>query len=905
MRSFVVLILLFSGLANAELLNREDYKSLSYNKLLKLRKSYIEFVKQVEKDHPAKVSKAFFDFDLIQNAYAGNPELCFFGGWPSKFEGRYCRSPWKKKDDAMVKDYGGYTPESACGASDEFRCNPVLFGSPVTGRSGMQEVRGVNVNFSPNKNGNTPGYCVKTGGSYVELTQKCEKASRESIDDLVALYKEDPTQIDKFTQAIKTFCESKPGYDACDDLAKRIKDITGKDIGNFGRRPNNGGSGNDGTGTTGGDNGGNGDDGTTGGTTGGTTVTDQPKGYGNFVLNKCKELIDEEDLVEGTNLFAALNTDRYDCVPDNLSSLESLDDIKMISEEVMKEDLLIEANKIKLQNTLNAFFANKIKFDKDSLDTSIFKDKATFRAYIQGKFLGEEGESYRDAIDKVYDNLDKSIKSGALIPLEKESVKEQFNHFAQEVNKVCKEIYDKFDGDRSYLNRNWGWYRSTFASGDEEAFYQENKPLIEAKVKELFDGTEIAHLLGTDKFKDKVMDPTESFVEECAVNEDYKVVQAPVSQSTIDSAHKEVDDKLKENLDQIKEYANIAYQSEGDVDDALEELIQQDPYSAIAAAQLATPDKQAKLAGVLCSEVVDIYSSNRTWKYWNWGLAGVGTVAGGVLIASGLGAPVGAALVAGSTALVTTAAVGEGYMAYENYMNAKMRERGVDNTVLERRQRTELYLEQHRQIYGDKVDAGIQGGLAALGVIPGVKAITTSGRVASTSTRTTAVVVANADEVGELAVRGANTTGNGARTGATVSNTLRIGAGAADDIVTNIDDVAEVMGDVAAYTSRNVSSLKQAKDLAKLPSEVLVDTFGKSKAASLFARRGSQFTKLDAEKYFKNLAESLGDATLTPRQCMRRIQLKLHPDQLGGLSDDLVKIGGKESSVISELYNLL
>jgi uncharacterized membrane protein YphA (DoxX/SURF4 family) len=75
--------------------------------------------------------------------------------------------------------------------------------------------------------------------------------------------------------------------------------------------------------------------------------------------------------------------------------------------------------------------------------------------------------------------------------------------------------------------------------------------------------------------------------------------------------------------------------------------------------------------------------TDRAWNWVQWGVAGIGTVAGGVLIASGLGAPVGAALITASTSLVTGAAVVEGAMAYDNYMDAKMRERGVDNTIME------------------------------------------------------------------------------------------------------------------------------------------------------------------------------------------------------------------------------
>jgi hypothetical protein len=142
------------------------------------------------------------------------------------------------------------------------------------------------------------------------------------------------------------------------------------------------------------------------------------------------------------------------------------------------------------------------------------------------------------------------------------------------------------------------------------SFYKTHKATVENKVKNLFENSEIAHLMGTDRFKKKVMDPSDRFVEECAVNETYQVVQSPLSQSTIDEAHAELDDKLKENVDLNNENALLVQKGKTvDIKGAYRKIVKQDPTAMIAAIELADSDDQAGMAAHMCTEVIDIYKN--------------------------------------------------------------------------------------------------------------------------------------------------------------------------------------------------------------------------------------------------------------------------------------------------------
>ena len=330
-------------------LSASQIKGLNYNQMQKVRMSYINFVISVGYETKYEPKTSFIKYlnkiQFLSSAYAENDKMCFFGGWPSKMSGGSCRTPWKVKDDSLVKDFGGYTSSSSCGSPDEFRCNPVLFGAPS--KSIIERgspINGVDVNFSPNKNGPEAGYCVKTASNYRELTGNCEKVSRGSLNSIIDDYKKNPEKLAKFSIAIQSYCDSNPSYDACNDLADRIKVVTGKNIGNYG---------------------------SDGSRSAGAAVQGEVPNHGISMLKKCDELLKEKD-IKNRNLFGGVELASYECVPEEIVNIGSMNDIKNIQKTMDKAELLNDLNEESFYQSLKALVANEIKFNrKTAFDVSM------------------------------------------------------------------------------------------------------------------------------------------------------------------------------------------------------------------------------------------------------------------------------------------------------------------------------------------------------------------------------------------------------------------------------------------------------------------------------------------------------------------------------------------------------
>jgi hypothetical protein len=73
--------------------------------------------------------------------------------------------------------------------------------------------------------------------------------------------------------------------------------------------------------------------------------------------------------------------------------------------------------KISLENSLKALLASQIKFNSDKINLDL-KNKDKFYASLKQKYPGLD-DIYKDVVDKVYEDLDGAIKSGTLLPLDK------------------------------------------------------------------------------------------------------------------------------------------------------------------------------------------------------------------------------------------------------------------------------------------------------------------------------------------------------------------------------------------------------------------------------------------------------------------------------------------------------
>ena len=282
----------------------------------------------------------------------------------------------------------------------------------------------------------------------------------------------------------------------------------------------------------------------------------------------------------------------------------------------------------------------------------------------------------------------------------------------------------------------------------QKVLQEKHKPEMTAMIQGLGGQSEIGHLLATDYFKDNVMDLSDDFAKECATNPSYKLIKEPLRLDEIRKGHAELNDQMKENLAKVstkQRMLDLGYTST--VDDQLYNYIKEDPSISLSAMLNAPPEKQAAFGAHMCSQAESIYKSDKRWRYAEYIAGGIGVVAGGILIATGFGAPIGAGLIAGSTTLLTTVGVVEGVSAINKYQDAKHREITNDRSMLEKRRRTDEYIEEFKKTDDQKLEAKLQGGLAVISIIPGVKAlkVVTPLKTTALATRTGRGIAATDD----------------------------------------------------------------------------------------------------------------------------------------------------------------
>jgi hypothetical protein len=937
-----VVILIFSTLSYARdgiSLTQKEIQNLSYNQIQKVRNSYIEFVKFTEKDNKYDNKNVFYKYlkglSLFGEAYADPDQLCFFGGWPSKLEGGYCRSPWKKKSDSLVKEFGAYTSESACGTSDEFRCNPVLFGAPT--KEIIKEgspINGVEVNFSPSKNGNDPGYCVKKENSYVELTQKCERASRKSLPNIIDSYRKDPAQLEKYSSAIEKFCKAKPTYDACDDLAARIKAITGKDIGIF---PSTGRAAVKGPGGQGDPN-------------SNTKVANLAKS----LLKKCNQFTEEKD-IKHRKLFGSATLASHECIAPEVESLNSLDDFLKIKNTLDKSEVVTDMNKSSFYHSLKALVANEIKFSgKTSYDNSSAKNftDSVVKKHPAFKNLPE----FKDLSKKIYSEIKSSIQSKDLVPLNEGPIRDQFNDLAKQMNDECKNIYRSFNGrkDEGIFSKSLRWLKGHIPNNPvgmaqynadramQSVLVNESRPILSQMFKGLSSESDIGHLLGTNYFKKNIVDLGDDFAEECSTNPNYNIIKNPISNSMIKQAHNELNNKLKTNISEVgrKQFLTNSGSTYA-INDQLNGYVKNDPSIAMFALMNAKPgDEQAAFAAHMCSEVSSIYKSDKYWRFASRAAGGVGAVAGVVLMASGLGAPIGGALLTVSTAALTGGAIVEGAAAINQYSDASKRQIANNRSLMENRKKIQRYIEVDKSVSKDKFDAAVKGGFAALAIIPGINVLKSTKNLKSSAlvvinkgssgvaktgkglakTQTNVRGVANfSDDVSGVLKNGKQykkigtgsnpktKIGNGsnpkakAKTGSGPKAKAKTGSGPNPKATfSNSSDLGDIMGNAGSYTAQTIDKIKKAQDLKKLPSEILLETFGKNTATNW-----KLFTKFNAGKFYKKLAQEMGDPNMSPKKVWRAYTMKFHPDKFVDVTADIKSISKDEWNLLQELFDVL
>lgn len=692
-------LLTFLSAEALALVSKQEIEGMGYNKLQKLRFAYIEFMMRVELDEKSgripdvkkktTTFQRFWNELLINHAYAIAPDgsLCFFGGWPSKMSHGKCSRPWSHKGDEEVKRLGAYDNSQVCGGATKFRCNPTLFGSPKDDGKGI---------------------CVDIGGTFNHLTEKCERASRALVPKIIEKYQADPSAIVALGVEIKSFCDSYEEYDSCDDLNRRIKEITGEDLGTYK--------------ANGSEKPGEPAPVVSGGRSRNVSVVGEhlrPGGdldvrtsnTGAQVLNRCQNLLKDKADVQNRNILGVMTT--LECTEDVGANLKSLDDFSKVVENTDRKSVVAKINAKAFEQNVLAMLANDIRFGANSLNLA---DKnALFNSLVSNAPELKKDPIYKEAFERAYKNLDEEAKAGRLYPFEPESTTQQFNNLTSLVNGACKRIRDNYTkkfGDPGMLRR--------FMDSDQhKTFFTAEATTVHREMDVLLSESVVGHLMSTSHFKKNVFDPSEDFVEECARNPSYQVIKQPVATATIRQGHNEMMAMMKDNLMKLNEREKVLKESNEDAEDVLADFLKTDSGIVNMTMDELEAEDQYRLGALICNKTNQILTNDKRWRYVDVAVGGVGIAAGVVLMATGIGSPIGVALTAASLGM---AGYG-GARAVHDYRSASHAQKAADVALAQRRESMQNYLIIESNISERKKDALIQGGLAVVSGFPPVRAI--------------------------------------------------------------------------------------------------------------------------------------------------------------------------------------
>lgn len=839
-------------------LSESEVAEMSYTRLQKMHIAYSEFFMRHELDlaqgkapTPKSTPTTFHNFWqdlLISHAYAFAPDgtLCFFGGWPSKMTNSSCRPPWTHKNDSSVRELGSYA--KACGSPTLFRCNPVLFG----------------------KNSDGDGICIDNGGSYSNLTERCERETRAQRPKVIEEWQKDPSQLAKLSQEIKKFCDSYQKYDACDDLNKIVREITGTNLGNYsgeGFRQES---------------------------TGGPRVQERNRnvaaegdalspnarrspdqGVGQEILTRCAKLL------QG-NTSRMFSLPASPCVRNEvMRDLANVNDIARVAQTVNVAEAVAQINARAVEQNMIALMINDIRFGQPARDYS--NKNLAFQNLTQPYPHLRTDPRYREAFERAYGEVDKEVKAGRAFPIELESTRVQFDNLAGSVNRACAQVrqaYKQRFGDAGLLQR------YITARSDHQEFFQQQQAVIMRELNGLMQESMVGHLLSTSSFRRNIVDPREDYVESCARSEAFQVVKSPISSANIRAGHNDVKAMIAANMEKLslREF-DLNTGSASKASGHLRDLLTQDATLVRSTlSKLRTQDQKA-LGYAMCAEKQNIQRTDRLLSFGDT-MAGAVGIAGGIIAMTGIGAPIGGALIGASAVWGAGRAASMGVGAYQG-------QRAADQSLAIRRQTLEEYFHQSQEMSQQKKNAIITGGLAALAGVPAVKILTAPR--AATTTSSTALSIRSS---GNVSVRTSPTPSTTPSTSTALtrqpSGTVSRSSGTGTARPTS----AQAAGLDDALRARPFATLSsQQKQLVRQEVSQIIGSSGAKLPSSVVNQPDIARMSLDQAR------QKLMQMTNSPdaRTAYRKISGAIHPDKHASRPQALKDLVNDEMSLINQL----
>ena len=709
-------------------LKAKDFSALSFNRLQSLRKSYIEFLKHAQtrlygqesfQSQEFKDSGNYTVYTFWQNIYlahAGEAELCFFGGWPSRMSGAYCQAPWKHRGDDEVKNFGPvYSQEVFCGERDLFRCNPVLFGEGEK-------------------------TCVRMEGTYANLTDKCEAASADNVEALVEGIKNNPhkaRQMEKFNQAIfgeEGFCSTfkakhNKEYDACDNLRNRINALM--DTTSSGQVEEDGSA----------------------------APLANPGGESLGILSECAKTLPED--VNARGLVQSLQGGLTACgarMPDQTSELGDLD---RVAEEFDKLGFLRQLNLKNFEHKLHALLNIESGFMPEGRSLASQSKDRLFEE-LANKFPQlKEDEAFKKLFEEVFAKHQELKGSGQLQKVSLEDMADRFKVLAngspfanppvKGVNEVCKEINEKFQ-ERHPERDSWV-EKALWFSDEEEATIEELRKELNASLNHAVAGSQAGFLLGTEHFQENVMDPTVDFAKECVEDSNYKVLNSTLSERDLEAALGQAQEKILDSFEDLQNSERPFAQErwrmnarENTANNLIKGYLEENKLVVAGVLRGEQGPEQARASRYLCSMIKEIYTRDGRMQAVSWIGAGASLI-GGVACVFPVTAPVGCPVMATGTAIST--AVG-GARAYEGYQLGQasalaqaQHNRDASEFVADRKSASDQF------VYGATEVALSKGGLVISGVSKLYRA-SRAARAADDALESSRSLAATADEAADV-----------------------------------------------------------------------------------------------------------------------------------------------------------
>lgn len=757
----------------------KDIQNLSLNKVHLLRSAYVKFFKNLE-SHDRKLydTKAYREeFSYVQEfqnyvkelekfyqAYASDPKelVCFFGGWPSIAKGDVCEPPWRHKDDPRLEDFDlKYDREKSCASANQFRCHPLLFGSP-NGTS-IEAVKNLNTQVNLRAPKPEQGFCInlkvaKNNYDTYRIAKRCNEVSQHRVNDIALKIKDDDKTREQFAQfhdkilgSENGFCNEQAGahfyinsatgkeHPACRDLRKRLGELFPHRIPSQDEvKPEIAFA---------------------------QPVEEAPKGnIGKAILDKCAVVKDEENRDKfNRGLIQFYSDGLYQCLGDELqeqkNGLSQFDkDLKKISQELDERAYLQELNDINLSQILDGILMSEYVYADISgakghnllKDNQVNKDK--FIEMISERFpeFKEGSGSRKDQLNKIVDSAIKKFNQAkGNYPQFDTQYFDQIRMEAGRLKNICEELKEQFD--REVIDPTDYFF---LQSDEAEKFIQSKRAGFNRKIEKFMVGTGATALMGSETFQEYGLDPTIDYTEKCAEGDISHIFNPDITdQQLVETINesKELILKQLEKLNEKEELINDSYDprwyASYDFEDEIEDYLKNNR-GLLLTTLLNTTDEEEikKRAFYICSQVDEEYTKD-WWKNWGSlaGFAGTSIVAGVTCVFS---AGIGCAPAFAAAGLVGGAVgVGTGSI---NYLDGLERSARSNQNVASGQTSFAQNVRDNTAASMQRNQGVLEAGVGVVSVVGGAAQVTRLGRAASSGAGRatgTRAVVTSGDEM--------------------------------------------------------------------------------------------------------------------------------------------------------------